>query len=345
MSNDAEELRTFTVRRFFVTISVLLVAAEALRFHVTAFGRFFHGHVIPVLKRSFHVRDAGRPSPVVVDDVPDPCSADCQRFQHRLRHDWPLNRPKAAIYYLIGSRRPYGVHDSLASLDRHFNSQFDYPVIVFHEADLADHINHIKSFTNSTLYFQMVSFRMPSFINGSAVPAAACGATIGYRHMCRFQARGVYGEEILRGLDYVWRLDDDSLLLRPIGYDLFDFMRRHELIYGYIFITWERRVCTRGLWMSVDAYIRNRTLTTQFYSRWRRNSVYYNNFEVSKLDLWMSAAYQDYVDHVDRLGGIYFSRWGDAPVKSIAVSMFVPKEKTHHFQDIAYRHQAITVGF
>jgi alpha 1,2-mannosyltransferase len=34
-------------------------------------------------------------------------------------------------------------------------------------------------------------------------------------------------------------------------------------------------------------------------------------------------------------------RWGDAPVHSIAVSLFLRKEQTHFFDDIGYRHEPI----
>jgi len=44
------------------------------------------------------------------------------------------------------------------------------------------------------------------------VPKRICFKTIGYRHMCRFQAKSLYEQPTLAGLQYVWRLDDDSYI-------------------------------------------------------------------------------------------------------------------------------------
>ncbi|KAF0483981.1 glycosyltransferase family 15 protein [Gigaspora margarita] len=40
----------------------------------------------------------------------------------------------------------------------------------------------------------------------------------------------------------------------------------------------------------------------------------------------------------DQAGGFYYERWGDAPVHSIALAMFLEKSQIHFFNDIAYMH-------
>ena len=162
---------------------------------------------------------------------------------------------------------------------------------------------------------------------------------IGYRHMCRFHAKTVYDEPILSGVQYAWRLDDDSLITRDIDYDVFQLMHDHNIIYGFIKIFRELRMWTTGLWDAAVKYIEVRSVKTQFFRKWPRNAMYYNNFEVSRLSVWLSDDYQRFVNYIDQLGGIYYHRWGDAPIKSIAVSMFVPYNQTYHFKDIGYRHQ------
>jgi len=71
--------------------------------------------------------------------------------------------------------------------------------------------------------------------------------------------------------------------------------------------------------------------------------MFYNNFEISALSLWTSQQYQDYIDYIDLLGGIYYHRWGDAPIKTIAVTLFLRKEETHLFTNVSYKHT--TKGF
>lgn len=46
----------------------------------------------------------------------------------------------------------------------------------------------------------------------------------------------------------------------------------------------------------------------------------------------------DFFDHLDKQGGFFYERWGDAPVHSIAASLFLAKDEIHFFDDIAYFH-------
>jgi hypothetical protein len=41
---------------------------------------------------------------------------------------------------------------------------------------------------------------------------------------------------------------------------------------------------------------------------------------------------------LDKRGGFFYERWGDAPVHSLAVGMFLKEEELHYFGDIGYRH-------
>ena len=139
-------------------------------------------------------------------------------------------------------------------------------------------------------------------------------------------------------LQYYWRLDDDSLLLSNVSYDVFEFMQRHSLQYGYLWRHWDSLTCVEGLWEATERYIAESGLKSEFFSSWKRGYLYYNNFEISSTKMWLSDKYKLYIDYIDRLGGIFYNRWGDAPLHGIAVSMFVPKNQTYLFHDIGYRH-------
>lgn len=271
------------------------------------------------------------------------CGEDCKKLANVLL-TWPPDKPKAAIYFLIQNSSLTLLRKSLSALDRFFNNQFGYPVIFFIENDMdtASSRNYIKSLTNSTVFFQVVTFTVPDFIT-KHVPPAIRGKTrvydIGYRHMCRFHAKIVYDQPIVRQLEYAWRLDHDSFITRPIRYDVFKFMKDQNFIYGFIKVYLELPAWTVGLWRDTGAYIKANNIQTQFYNKWRQNLMYYNNFEISKMSLWLSEDYQKYIDYIDHRGGIYYHRWGDAPIKSIAVAMFVDKKATHNFKDVGYIHQ------
>ena len=148
--------------------------------------------------------------------------------------------------------------------------------------------------------------------------------------MCRFHSLCVYEQPIMKQLEYTWRLDDDSLILSNINQDLFRFMSDKDLVYGYISVTKYAGRCVQHLWNNATSYIRENHIKTQLFNKWPDTKMYYN-FEVSATKLWYSAKYKQYINMIDHAGGIYYNRWGDAPIKSIAVSMFVSENKTHCF--------------
>lgn len=49
-------------------------------------------------------------------------------------------------------------------------------------------------------------------------------------------------------------------------------------------------------------------------------------------------AYTAFFNHLDATGGFYYERWGDAPVHSIAASLFLQKDQIHFFEEIGYEH-------
>jgi alpha 1,2-mannosyltransferase len=46
-----------------------------------------------------------------------------------------------------------------------------------------------------------------------------------------------------------------------------------------------------------------------------------------------------FFEHLDKAGGFYYERWGDAPVHSIGAALLAPKEKLHFFREVGYRHE------
>ena len=160
-----------------------------------------------------------------------------------------------------------------------------------------------------------------------------------YRHMCRFQAKLLYEQPIVQDLEYIFRLDDDSFMTHNITYDLFQFMKDEDKWYGYMFKVYDPKQCVRGLWNATQKYIKKHQVKPTFFKRWPEQSMFYNNFEISKLQFWKSEEYREYIDYIDGLGGIYYYRWGDAPIKSLGLSLFMPESKMHQFQNIGYRHQ------
>lgn len=65
---------------------------------------------------------------------------------------------------------------------------------------------------------------------------------------------------------------------------------------------------------------------------------FWSNFEIGDMNFWRSQKYEDYFEHLDRAGGFFYERWGDAPVHSIALGLFEDRDRIHWFRDIGYQH-------
>ncbi|CAH1782037.1 unnamed protein product [Owenia fusiformis] len=253
---------------------------------------------------------------------------------------WPSNKPKAFIYLLMNGT-PEGIRrlfSGLKSVDKNYNDEFKYPIVIFHEPGVT-HSQKIliQNASKSLIVFQMVEFKIPEFLE-KEVPKRACSKNVGYRHMCRFHAKIVTKHPLMELFDYYMRLDDDSQFNGNIKYDLFKEMSDNSYIYGYLGITNDSPECVIGLWDAVRKHISRTSLSLT----WPEPMMYYNNFEVASTKLWLKKEYQDYIEYIDKLGGIYYYRWGDAPIKSLAVSLFVPQENIHQFTDVWYTHDTLS---
>lgn len=68
------------------------------------------------------------------------------------------------------------------------------------------------------------------------------------------------------------------------------------------------------------------------------NCQFFSNFEVGDLNFFRGEANEKYFNWLDRGGGFYYERFGDAPIHTLSVAMFVPKSEIWFFRDIGYQH-------
>ena len=61
---------------------------------------------------------------------------------------------------------------------------------------------------------------------------------------------------------------------------------------------------------------------------------FWSNFEIADLEFWRGPAYTAFFDYLDKRGGFYYERWGDAPVHSIAAALFAKREQIQFFDEI-----------
>ncbi|KKY27933.1 putative alpha-mannosyltransferase [Phaeomoniella chlamydospora] len=68
---------------------------------------------------------------------------------------------------------------------------------------------------------------------------------------------------------------------------------------------------------------------------------FWSNFEIARLDWFRSKEYNDFFNMMDRSGGFWMERWGDAPIHSLAAGALLAPRDIHYFRDFGYRHTTI----
>ncbi|KAF2103477.1 alpha-1,2-mannosyltransferase Kre5 [Rhizodiscina lignyota] len=68
---------------------------------------------------------------------------------------------------------------------------------------------------------------------------------------------------------------------------------------------------------------------------------FWSNFEIARLDWFRSKEYNEFFEMMDRSGGFWNERWGDAPIHSLAAGVLLSPDDIHYFRDFGYRHTTI----
>lgn len=68
---------------------------------------------------------------------------------------------------------------------------------------------------------------------------------------------------------------------------------------------------------------------------------FWSNFEIASNSLFTSPEYKAYYDFLENSNGFFTERWGDAPVHSLAVGLFLNLSEIHYFRDIGYKHSTL----
>lgn len=172
-----------------------------------------------------------------------------------------------------------------------------------------------------------------------------------YRHMCRFQSGFFYKHPLLLNYRYYWRVEPDVKIYSNINYDVFKFMEKYNKKYGWTISLFEFRKTIPTLWNATVDYLRaigqeplvksKDNLSAFVYDSDKDDynlCHFWSNFEIGDLDFFRSETYENFFRYIDSRDGFFYERWGDAPIHSIAASLFLSKDEIHWFRDIAYLH-------
>lgn len=248
---------------------------------------------------------------------------------------------KNVIVYLVrGDKKSLvSLKRSLELLKRNFLPWNPTDVLVFHESNVTDFT--IRScFPEINVLCALVDFS--SRPHGEGIMETPRNMSLGgwgYRHMCNFFANGIFLRHELDGYDYQMRMDDDSYILSPVKYNVFEKMRSNGIKYCYRSVEWDLPDVCDGL----------RAVAIEYFKRIgariprRRFSLYvptyYTNFEINDLQFFRSKSWQGFAKTIVESNGIWNCRWGDAPIRYLGVNGLLSPSEVLQLTDLHYFHQ------
>ncbi|TVY84573.1 Alpha-1,2 mannosyltransferase KTR1 [Lachnellula suecica] len=271
-------------------------------------------------------------------------------------------RPRAALISLVRNSELEGMMQSMRQLELRWNSKYQYPWVFFNDEPFTEEFKAAtRNLTSAKCYYEIVPkehWTLPDWIDeGRFMNSLEYLGTIGvgkgwlvsYHHMCRWNSGFFYKHPFLRDYDFYWRVEPDVHYFCDIDYDVFRFMRDNKLKYGFNMNILDDARSFPSLWTRTRnfAAAHPHLIHPEADLDWLldptsggeyNNCQFFSNFEIGSLDFWRGEENEAYFEWLDKAGGFYYERFGDAPVHTLSVAMFLPKSEIWFFRDIGYQH-------
>lgn len=267
----------------------------------------------------------------------------------------------ATFFSLVRNSDLYGILKSIASVEDRFNSRHHYDWVFANDKPFDEKfVKLVSSMCSGETHFVLIPEEMWSYPDHIDQNKAAevreemsrkmikYGSSESYRHMCRFNSGFFFRLPIMQNYKYYWRVEPDIEYRCDILYDPFEFMRENRKVYGFNLAPLELHTTVETLWETVRNYTIEHPLNVA-----RDNNMmfltdddgesfnmchFWSNFEIGDLDFFRSPQYTHFFEYLDLKGGIYYERWGDAPIHTMAVSLLLNKDQLQFFPNTGYYH-------
>ncbi|CAG8626480.1 18901_t:CDS:2 [Gigaspora margarita] len=271
-----------------------------------------------------------------------------------------VSRINAVIIVLVRNKELHELRETMRYFEDRWNKKYNYPYVFLNDEEFTQEFKILtKQMTHSETYYGLIPKEMwdyPPWINQTKAAEIRkemedqkiiYGGSESYRHMCRFNSGFFFRHELIQKYDYYWRLEPGVDFMCDIDYDPFRFIQKNNIIYGFTISLLEVQDTIPTLWDTVKKFMNDyshyipKNNVIKFIKNKEANYTgchFWSNFEIGDLNFWRSEKYLKFFDYLDQAGGFYYERWGDAPVHSIALAMFLEKSQIHFFNDIAYMH-------
>ncbi|AET38277.1 glycosyltransferase family 15 protein Ecym_2558 [Eremothecium cymbalariae DBVPG len=270
-------------------------------------------------------------------------------------------KPKACFVSLVRNEALWDIVPSIQQVEDRFNRNYKYPWVFLNDVPFTDEFKHVVSnIVSGSVEFGIIPkehWSYPNWIDQEKAAKARqemaenniiYGGSEPYRHMCRFESGFFWRHPLLKKFNWYWRVEPSTQLYCDIKYDVFKWMQEHKKVYGFTISIREYEATIKTLWETTKQFMKEypnyieKDNMMAFISDDNGKTYnlchFWSNFEIASLDFWRSDRYKTYFEYLDKAGGFFYERWGDAPVHSIAAALMLRKDQIHYFADIGYHH-------
>lgn len=250
---------------------------------------------------------------------------------------------------------------SMRQLEQRWNHKYNYSWIFFNDEPFDDHFKQLtQAATQAECKYELIPpehWEPPPWIDLDRFEQSLhrleqenvrYGGLPSYHKMCRWNSGFFYKHPALADYKWYWRVEPSVKFFCDINYDVFKYMEDNNKVYGFTISAYDNPQSVETLWPETIEFLAahpeyaasNNSVAwlTDGEGRpesWMANGYstchFWSNFEVGDLDFWRSQAYEEYFDHLDKAGGFFYERWGDAPVHSVALGLFEDATRLHWY--------------
>ncbi|TKA78102.1 hypothetical protein B0A49_07002 [Cryomyces minteri] len=270
-------------------------------------------------------------------------------------------RINATLLSLVRNEELGGILQSMRDLERTWNHKFNYPWTFFNDVPFTEEFKRLtQAETKAQVNYEIVPkehWDVPSWINMDLFTESAnvlkeqevqYAHMLSYHQMCRWNSGLFYHHPALKHTQYYWRVEPKVHFFCDVDYDVFRYMADHNKTYGFTINLYDSPESIATLWPETMRFLAgngNKHMAENNAMGWLTDNKrrpdknlkangystchFWSNFEIADMSFWRGQAYEEYFNHLDRAGGFFYERWGDAPVHSIALGLFEDANKIH----------------
>ncbi|CUM63441.1 uncharacterized protein PRCAT00001016001 [Priceomyces carsonii] len=311
---------------------------------------------------SFEYMEEGKQYPIKFNDKDVGKVLTVQSFNEETEPQPGYEKENATFFSLVRNEDLRGILKSIQSVEYRFNSKYHYDWVFANDKPFHPGFKEIVSnIVSGNAFFEEIPVEYWSYPDWIDMEAAnktrrimkskqiKYGDSESYRHMCRFNSGFFFHLPRMKNYKYYWRVEPDIEYRCDIFYqDIFKHMRKNGKKYAFTLAPLELHTTVEKLWDTVNNFFKlepklvsednNVAFLTEDDGKTFNMCHFWSNFEVGDMDFFRLESYTKFFNYLDQEGGFYYSRWGDAPIHSMAVSFMLKSSELYFLQNSGYFH-------